>query len=374
MCAVAMSRSIQDADRFIGQAEASEIVDVRSRVSGFLQSIDFDDGQVVQEGALLATVEPDEYDAIHQQSLAMIELAKTKLELAEAEFRRAKKLIESGAVSQEEYDEKRAAVLQADASITVAEADAKRTALNLKYTRVLAPISGRIDRAMIDPGNVVTGGIGTGTVLTRIVNTRPIYINMDVDEASVLRYLRTAQSQAIEDPASDETKTPSLKDLNVPCQVQLQDEEGFPHEGVLDFLQTGIDASTGTIGLRARFENETGLLQDGMFVRVRIPVSEPYDAVVIPETAIGTDQTYQFAFVVDDNNVAERRNLKLGGVEPDGRVVLEGIQAGEIVIAAGAQKVRPGMSVTKEMMPAATPPTEASSATTPPATKETVEP
>ncbi|MEM9589249.1 MAG: efflux RND transporter periplasmic adaptor subunit, partial [Planctomycetota bacterium] len=342
VCSPAISQSITDYDVFVGRTEAAETVNVQARVSGFLRSVEFTDGQFVTAEQLLATIEADEYEAIHKQSEARIELAKAKLKLAESEFARSKKLLQNAAVSQEEYDSKASAVQQATAEVVVAEADAARTALDLKYTKILAPISGRIDRAFVTPGNMVTGGLGAGTMLTRIVNVSPMFAYFDVDEASILSYIRKESSiEQAADAGSEANARRSLKELQLPCYLQLQDEDDFPHVGTLDFLETQVDASTGTIRLRGTFANEKALLQSGMYVRVRIPTSEPYEAVMIPEIAIGTDQSFKFAYVVDENGQAVRRTLKLGEQMGPMRVVLEGVAKGETVIERGVQRVRP---------------------------------
>lgn len=344
MVQLARSVPMTEYDEFVGRTESFESVEVRSRVSGFLQSVEFEDGAFVDKDQLLAQIEPDQYKAIHDQSLAMVELQKTKSDLALSALARSKKLKEGSAISQEEFDENAAAATAAEAEIAVAQADAARTALDLKYTQVKAPIAGRIDRALVSAGNVVTGGLGSGTLLTTIVNDTPTYAYFDVDEASILRYIRRSQK------TSDDTSPSALRDLKIPVELQLKDEVGFPHVGTLDFLENQIDDQTGTIRLRGVFDNHDRLLRGGMFVRVRIPTSEPYDAVMIPESAIGTDQTYKFAFVVGDDNVAVRRTLELGPLvdsPEDGamRVIKDGVAAGEKVIVRGVQRVQPGLTV-----------------------------
>ncbi|MFO1063522.1 MAG: efflux RND transporter periplasmic adaptor subunit [Pirellulales bacterium] len=333
------SQKTIDYDEFIGRTEAVETVEVRSRVSGFIRSVEFTDGAFVDEGALLFQIEPDAYQAIHQQSLSRIDLWRAKLNLAEKKFDRAKALIQTGAITPDEFEEYKAAVEEAQAQITAAQADAKRSELDVNYTKVTAPISGRIDRAFVTKGNVVSGGLGTGTMLTRIVRNDPIYTYVDVDERSMLRYQRK-QAAAAEGKPQDAT----LKSLQVPCEMQLGDEKDYPHVGVLDFAENRIDAETGTIRIRAVFDNKNRLLTGGMFVRVRIPVSEEYDAVLIPEEAIGDDQGRKFAYVVEAGK-AIRRNLVIGAQRDRMRIVKEGIAAGDKVIARGIQRVRPGLEV-----------------------------
>lgn len=327
-----------DFDDYTGRTEASEIVEVRSRVNGFLKSIDFRDGELISEGQALFTIEPDEYDAIHQQSLAQIAIWEAKLELAKANLARNENLVKTNAVSRAEYEETIAAVREAEASILAAKADANRTALDVKYTEVKAPISGRIDRAFVTRGNLVTGGVASGTLLTKIVKEQPMYVYFDVDEQSLLRYLRRR-------PAERQTAPGSLRTLNIDCLVQLADERDYPHKGTLDFAASEVTSTTGTIRLRGVFSNEDRALTSGLFVRVRVPVSEPYQAVLIPERAIATDQNIKFVYVVSGDNIAGRRTVELGGQRDEMRIITSGLQAGDQVIIKGLQRIRPGQKV-----------------------------
>ncbi|MCA9138381.1 MAG: efflux RND transporter periplasmic adaptor subunit [Planctomycetales bacterium] len=364
ICSDAVTQQITDFDEFVGRTEAAATVNVQARVSGFLQSIEFEDGQFVEKDQLLAKIEPDEYEAIQKQSEAQIELAGARLELAKSELARAKKLVANNATSQEEFDAKASAVKQAAAEVVVASADAARTSLDVKYTEVRAPISGRIDRAFITPGNMVSGGLGPGTLLTRIVDLTPIYAYFDVDEASILRYIRKEKSKdSPGQDADDPVQQSTLRDMQLPCYLQLLDEDDFPHVGMLDFLENQVDKMTGTIRLRGIFQNEDRLLQSGMYVRLRIPTSEPYMAVLIPEIAIGTDQSYKYAFVINDQNEAVRRTVELGESRGPLRVITSGIDPGDTVVVRGIQRIRPGMKVHVERQPIS--PVDSSAAETP---------
>jgi RND family efflux transporter MFP subunit len=348
-----VQQEVVDSDEYTGKTEASEIVEVRARVYGFLKSIEFKDGDYVAEGQTLFTIEPDEYRAIHEQSLARIGLATANYDLAKSKLARNEKVRPTGAISQEEYEESVAAAKSAEAAVTSAEADAARTALDLKYTEIQAPISGRIDRALVAKGNLLTGGMTSGTLLTKIVNEQPMYVYFDVDERSLLGYLRRR-------PGNDAEKTPgSLRDLAIPCFVQLADESDFPHEGKLDFASAEVNAGTGTARLRGVFENQDRSLVSGLFVRIRIPVSKPYQALLVPERALATDQNIRFVYVVGADGKAERRNVELGGQRGELRIVKSGLAAGDHVIVKGLQRVRPGQQVEAEAEAtavAATPP------------------
>lgn len=328
-----------DYDEYLGRTEASETVEVRSRVYGYLKTVEFRDGDLVKEGQLLYTIEPEDYQAAHQQSLSRIVVAESRAVTAKAKLARSEKLLPSGAISREEYDENAAVVTETEATIAAAKADAARSELNLKYTQLTSPIDGQIDRTLVTPGNLVTGGISDGTLLARIVNTSPLYIYFDIDEASLLRYRRLrAQGDG---GASIE----ALRDSNIEIRVRLDDETDFPHVAKLDFVENRLSASSGTIKLRAVFENAEREIPAGAFVRVRIPSSKPYQATAIPERAIATDQSVKFAYVIDDQGVARRRNLTLGPARGSDRLVLAGIEPGERVVLGGLQRVRPDAAV-----------------------------
>ena len=331
------SREIVDFDEYTGKTEASEVVEIRSRIFGFLKSIDFKDGEFVQEGQTLFTIEPDEYQAIHEQSLAKIAVNSANLELARSKLAMKERLRPNGAISQEEYEEAVAAVHEAEATIAAAKADANRTAIDVKYTEIKAPISGRVDRALVSKGNLLTGGQSSGTLLTTIVNEQPMYVYFDVDERSLLRYTRQR--------SPEKAATGNLSDLGVECFVQLADEKDFPHRGLINFASAAVNASTGTARLRAVFENADHVLSSGLFVRLKIPVSKPYQALLIPERALSTDQNAKFVYVVGDDGVANRRVVELGKLEGDMCVITSGLSAGDRVIVKGMQRVKPGQKV-----------------------------
>lgn len=334
-----IQQEVVDYDEYTGRTEASEVVEVRARVYGYLKSIEFQDGDYVQEGQPLFTIEPDEYQAIHDQSVARIGLTTANFELAKSKLARSEKLRPTGAISQEEYEESVAAMHSADAMVTSAKADANRTALDLKYTQIKAPISGRIDRAAVSKGNLLTGGLTDGTLLTKIVAEQPMYVYFDVDERSLLGYRRRrSQGELAAEPGS-------LRTSEIPCFVQLADEDDFPHEGKLDFAAAEVNRTTGTARLRGVFENRDRSLISGLFVRVRIPTSEAYTALLVPERALATDQNIRFVYVVGEDGTAERRNVELGEQRGDLRVVKSGLAAGDRVIVKGLQRVRPGQKV-----------------------------
>ncbi|MEM9644855.1 MAG: efflux RND transporter periplasmic adaptor subunit, partial [Planctomycetota bacterium] len=339
--AKAQQEELIDHVQLVGRLKADKSVSIRSRVSGFLQKIHFVDGQRVQAGEVLFSIEPDEYRAIYDQAAAQIAVAQTRVDLAEKKFARSEKLLKGQATSREEYDENKAAVAEARAQLVASQADAARVKLDVDYTEITSPISGRVDRALLDEGNFVSGGLGGGTVLTTIVNDRPINAVANIDENVRLQIMRRQREVA----GDDFEAVNKLADLQIPCGLQLQDETDFPHEGILEYAEVLIDEQTGTSQLRAVFENEDGLLKSGMFVRLKLPVSDPHPAVLIPDSAVGTDQATKFVYVINAENEVEHRSVEIGDRRGSLRVVVSGVKEGESVIVAGMQLVQPGVKV-----------------------------
>jgi RND family efflux transporter MFP subunit len=344
-------QEIYDSDEYTGRTEASESVEIRARVFGYLATVEFNDGDFVKEGQTLFTIEPDEYQAIHDQSLSRIELHKAKLALAKSKLARNEILVKNKTVSQEEYEETVAAVQEEEAQIAAAEADANRTAVDLRYTVLKAPISGRIDRALVSKGNLLSGGMGSGTLLTKIVQEQPMYVYFDVDERSLLRYMRQRSN-------GSESAPGSLRELNMACYAKLADEKDFSHEGQLDFASAEVNVSSGTARIRGVFQNEDRALASGLFVRVRIPVSKPYEAILVPERSLATDQNIKFVYVVGEDGTATRRTVTLGVQRDEMRVITAGLKSGEQVIVKGLQRVRPGQKVEAELAETAPPDAE----------------
>jgi len=334
-----VSQANIDFDEYVGRTEASEIVEVRARVFGYLKSVEFKDGDFVEKGTKLFTIEADEYDAIHKVSLAQIVFAQSKWDLAKKIAARAEPLVATGAVSPQEYDEDLAAVNEALAAIKAAEANANRTAVDLKHTELFAPISGRIDRAFVTAGNLLTGGTTNGTLLTKIVSEQPMHVYFDVDERSLLRYMKIRTDGRERNPGS-------LREAEWPCYLQLSDEKGFDHQGALDFASSEVDSSTGTARIRAVFQNENRALVSGLFARVRIPLSkDPHPELMIPERALATDLSVKYVYVVGSDRKAQRRNVQLGRQVNELRVITDGLKEGEEIIVKGGQRVKPDQLV-----------------------------
>ncbi|WP_231753641.1 efflux RND transporter periplasmic adaptor subunit [Rosistilla carotiformis] len=371
-----VTKQIVEWDAYTGRLEAVDFVEIRARVGGYLQSIYFDEGQVVQAGDLLFTIDPRPFQAelnaakarLRQsqsqlkQTAAMINEAKAralqseaKLELASLRYKRTQTLTRQSAASQEELDEREAEFLQAKAdiegvqagissaeaahataevAIEVAQAGVETAELNLQYTQITAPVTGRISRQYVTEGNLIAGGSSTSSLLTTITSMNPIYCVFDANEQDVLKYSRLARSGERE----------SSRVAKNPVFLGLVDEQGFPHHGHMDFVDNRFDANTASMRARCVFPNEDNLLLPGMFGRIRIPGSAAKQAVLIPDSAIGTDQSTQYVYVVDGDMI-KRRAIKTGPIVDGLRVIREGLVGDETLVIEGLLQARPDLKV-----------------------------
>lgn len=312
-----------------------ETVEVRARVNGYLQSVHFKDGEVVKKGDLLFVIDPRPYQAELDRVTAELQLAEARLELAKSEYARAQKLLQFRAISQEEADTRLATERQAEESVQAARAAVKAAKLNVEFTRITAPITGRIGRKLVTEGNLINGGTAQATLLTTIVSMNPIYVYFEADERSYLRYLRLAQNG----------KGPGSRDNRSPVYLALADENGFPHKGYTDFVDNRLDPNTGTMRIRAIFPNPDLTLTPGLFGRVRLLGTAKYEAVVAPDEAIGSDLSQRFVLVVNDQNIVEQRAVELGPIIDGLRVIREGLKPDDWMIVSGVQRSRPGLRV-----------------------------
>ena len=332
----AVAREITEWDEYTARLDAIDSVEVRPRVSGYLQSIHFQDGAIVHKGDLLFLIDPRPYEAALRRAEADVDLAESRLALARKNFARAADLLASHAISQEESDIRASNLRQAEASVEEAQAAVDAARLDVEFTRVSAPVAGRVGRKLVTEGNLINGGVGTqGTLLTTIVSLDPIYAYFEADEGALLKYSRLARTG----------QRPSSRDYKNPVHVALADEEGFPHEGVMDFVDNQVDRGTGTIVGRALLPNPDLSLIPGLFARLRLPGSGEYRAILVPDEAIGSDQSQKFVFVVDGESKAEYRAVKIGPLVDGLRVVREGVTPDEWVVVAGLQRIRPGIKV-----------------------------
>lgn len=331
-----LSREITEWDDYTARIEAVESVEVRPRVSGYLQSVAFQDGSIVKKGDLLFIIDPRPYEATLRHAQADLGLARTRLELTERNFARAGGLLASHAISQEEFDIRQSTARQAEASLQVAQAAVDAARLDVEFTRLTAPITGRVGRKLVTEGNLVVGGAGAqSTLLTTIVSSDPVYAYFDADERLYLKYVRLAQSG----------ERPSSRDFHNPAWIGVADEIGFPREGRMDFVDNQIDHGTGTMVGRAIIPNPDQVLTPGLFARLRIPGSGKYTAMMIPDEAIGSDQAQKFVWIVNADNTTEHRQIQTGSLIDGLRVVRSGLTTDDTIIVGGIQRARPGEKV-----------------------------
>ncbi|WP_245475999.1 efflux RND transporter periplasmic adaptor subunit [Bradyrhizobium sp. Leo170] len=335
-----VKRTVTDWDEFTGRFEAIEEVQVRARVGGFVNSVEFKDGAIVHAGDLLYIIDPRPFEAVASQAQGQLDDARAKAELAKRELDRGLNLVQTSAVSVQVVDQRRQALQAAYAAETQAEGALKAAQLNVEFTHVLAPITGRVSRHLVTPGNLVQGADSGATLLTSIVSLDPIYIYFDVDEAT---YQRNSKLWF-------EGKRPSSRDTSNPVQVTLTGETKPSHEGKMDFLDNRLDISTATLRSRAVVPNKDLSILPGQFGRVRIIGSSPYEALLIPDTAVATDQSRKIVFAVKDDNTVAARPVVLGPLDEGLRVIREGLKAEDHVIVDGLQRARVGAKVTPQMV------------------------
>ena len=347
-----LRRQIVEWDEATGRFDAVETVDLRARVNGYLERVLFKDGQEVAKGDALFIIDARPYERALAQAQAELEQARTKIANASLDVERARPLVERKVVSGKVFDDRENLQREAEAAARVAEEKVKSAELDLSFTRMAAPVTGRIGRASVTPGNYVTAGGATGvTTLATIVSQDPIYLYFDITEADALKYKRLAERGAI--PASQ---------TGARVEAALPDEKGFPHAGLIDFLDNRLDSATGSQKARAVFENKTRLFTPGQFAKLRLQGSDAYTATLVPDEAIGADQGNRFVVVVGPDDMPVRKPVKLGPLAEGLRVVREGLDAEDWIVVKGLTRVRPGqkvapkrepLNVSQEVVPAA---------------------
>ena len=331
-------KTVTDWDEFTGRFEATDQVDVRARVSGYLQTIAFKDGAMVKKGDLLFIIDPRPYEAALKHSQAALTSAQSRVVQSSRDLGRSQELLKAGNVAATINDQRLAQAQQAQADVQAAEAQIQSDALNLEFTHVIAPISGRISRKFVSEGNLVSGG-DSSTLLTTIVSLDPIDFYFDADEISYLKYTRLSLAGL----------RPSSRDVANPVMIATSDETEFKHEGRMDFVDNSIDRDTGTMRGRALVPNPNYFFTPGQFGRVRLLGSAPYEAMLIPDEAVSTDQSRKIVYVVGANDVVQAREVKLGR-EFDGlRAITDGLRPDDTVVISGLQRLRVGAPVTPEM-------------------------
>ena len=338
--AEALQREVSDWDEFTGRIEAIESVEIRPRVSGYIERAAFVEGGTIRKGDLLFVIDPRPYRAELDKAEAELVRARASAELARNEVARGDRLLRAHAVSQEEYDQRVNAGRESEADVRAAEAAVETARLNLGFTRITSPIDGRVGKAEVTLGNLVTGGSASSTLLTTVVSIDPIYVAFEGDEGVYLKYAQLGQLRELRGSSSTRNTV----------RVALANETDFPHQGELVFLDNQLNPATGTIRARALLDNHARQLTPGLFARVRLIGSENRPAVVIDDRAVGTDQSQKFVYVVGEHNVVDYRVVKLGRLFDGLRIVEEGLIPGERIVVNGLQRVRPGVTIAPQLV------------------------
>ncbi|SDP08038.1 RND family efflux transporter, MFP subunit [Phyllobacterium sp. YR620] len=331
-------RDVIDADEFIGRFDAVDQVAVRSRVSGYLDTVHFKDGALVKKGDPLFTIDQRPFQTALDQAQAALEVAKTTLTYAEAQYKRTESLTGSGTLSVSTLDDQRRAYLAGQASVRGAEAAVAQAKLDMMYTEITAPQDGRIDRRLISVGNLVNAN---ETILTTIVSLDPIDFYFDVDERNLLAYARSARERG-----SDLQEGGGGLDVT----VRLTDSKEPPVKGKLDFSENRLDAQTGTMRVRARFANPDFVLQPGLFGRVEVSASNTYKGILVPDDAVGADQNERIVYTVSEDGTVTPKPVRLGPKQYGYRIIREGLTGDETIVVNGLMRIRPGVKVKPELI------------------------
>jgi RND family efflux transporter MFP subunit len=339
-------RSIVDQDEYVGRFIAVDSVEIRARVSGYLDEVHFTDGQMVRKGDLLFTIDKRPFQTSLDQAQANLAQARANLSFAEADLARGAQLVRDKTITEQTFDQRTQAKRVAAATVAAQEAAVRQATLDLGFTELRAPVAGRIGDRRVSPGNLVTGGTGGATtLLATIVSLDPIRFEFTFDEASYIRYERLSH-----DAHDIAGRTGSAR-----VALRLIDEPDYRHEGRIDFVDNVIDRTTGTIRGRAVFANPSGVFTPGMFGRIRVPGSAPYTALLVPDAVIGTEQARKYVFVVDDGNVVRQKYVTLGGLSDDLRVIKDGLGPDDRVVVNGLMRAHAGQKVKpQEQAPAPT--------------------
>jgi len=327
-----VEQSITESVAFTGQTEAADSVEIRARVSGYLTKILFKPGSEIKEGDPLFEIDPRPYEAEVARIEGELEGAHARLQRIEADLKRSEELFKKKIITPEDYEKTVADRAETQAGIHSREAGLQKAKLDLSFSKIASPISGRVSRELIDVGNLVSAD---STLLTDIVSMDPIHVYFDMDERTLLRLKKMIRDKTLK----------TLDESEPPIELGLADETGYPHQGVIDFAENKLTAGTGTIRVRGRFTNADRTLVPGLFARVRVKLGEPRPALLVPERAVGSDQQRKFLLIVGPDDVVESRTVTLGVLEGHLRVIESGLKAGERVVVNGLQRARSGAKV-----------------------------
>jgi RND family efflux transporter MFP subunit len=334
----AQKETVTDYDEYVGRFVAVDMVEIRARVSGYLEKVQFEDGQLVKQGDPLFTVDRRPFETTVAQTRAQLAQARANLAFTEGDLARASQLVRDKTITEQTFDQRTQAKRVAEASVAAQEAAVRQAELDLQFTELKAPVAGRIGDRRVSPGNLVTGGTGgTTTLLATIVSIDPMRFEFTFDEASYLRYERIANAGIDEAAVS--------KGKGVKVMLRLIDEPDFGHEATVDFVDNVIDRSSGTIRGRAQVPNPKGLFTPGMFARVRVPGSLPYEALLVPDTAIASEQVRKYVMVLKDDNTVAPKYVTLGELFKGQRVIKNGLSADDRIVVNGLARIRPGIKV-----------------------------
>ncbi len=328
---------VRELDEYPGRLESPQFATVSARVSGIIERAPFQEGALVSKGDVLFEIDTRPFLADKKSKEADLSRAHAQLAQADAQMKRYNLLQGTKAISAQDFDQALAAQRQAKADVAVAEAALDVAALNLEWTKVIAPISGRVSKKLITEGNLVNGVTGLGIALTTITSVDPIYCSVTIPERALSRYRSPTPG------AQADARSPQI-----PCAIQLENENTYHHEGYIDFLDNRVNPGTGTVELRCRIPNADGALTPGLFSRLRIPGSAPYETVLIPDTAIGTDQNSRFVLVINKEDTVETRQVMLGALLGKLRAIKQGLSKDDRIILTGTQQLRPGTKVTPQ--------------------------
>jgi RND family efflux transporter MFP subunit len=339
-----LERDVIRWDQYSGYLSAPQTVTVNARVSGLIEEAPFQEGAIVHAGDLLFRIDPRPFQADVDNKKAAVAQAKAMAAKTKADFERSTQLVRAQVIAQADYDTTKATYLEAAASLSAAAAALETSRLNLQWTDVRAPITGRVSRINVTVGNLVNGGSGQATALTTIVSVDPLYCYINVPESAALRYQELALKE----------KTGTVARANVGCFLQLENETNFSHQGMIDFVDNQVDVNTGTQQIRCVFANPTTILTPGLFAVTRIPASGRYQALLIPDAAVNTDQDERYLLIVGANDVVQQRPVKLGALFGTLRSISDGLKPGERVVVSGMQSAMPGAKVNPHEIPVST--------------------
>lgn len=329
---------VTDYNVYTGRFEAVEEVELRARVSGYLDKVSFEDGQIVKKGDLLFSIDQSTFTIAVDRAKANLRAAEAAETLAQTQFDRAEELVKRNVGTVADLDRTRAALADAAAQVQIATTELRQAELDFAFTEIRAPFDGRMSSRKVDPGNLVIGGTTSATLLSTIVSIDPIHFIFTASEADYLHYTRLYQNGS---------GTPSLSDPK-PVSIRLMDEDEFVHQGVMDFIDNSLDPNSGTITGRATLPNPDGFLVPGIFGRLRLPASHPYEAKLLPDVAIMSDQARKIVMVVDEKGTVSARPVVLGALYRGMRIIKEGLSGDELVVVNGIMRARPGASVTPQ--------------------------